>query len=151
MVAMDIVLTRYLSIETPLLRISFGFVPIAFVAMKYGWLTAGLAATIANLIGVWLGPFGFFPGFTLTAFLTGAVYGFVLHKNPGKPLNIVIAAAIVTIVLNLGLDTIWIMIIQDAQFQELFWARIWRTAIMLPLQIVFIFILSRVAKFAKLI
>ncbi|MDR2168291.1 MAG: folate family ECF transporter S component [Clostridiales bacterium] len=151
LVALEIILTRYLSIQTPILRISFGFIPIALVAMKYGWLSAGLAAVMADLIGVWLGPFPFFPGFTLTAFLAGCVYGIFLHKNPGKLLNIIIAAAIVTIVLNLGLDTIWLMIIQEVPFTQLFWVRIWRTAVMLPLQIVCILILSRVAKYTKLI
>jgi ECF transporter S component (folate family) len=153
MIAMEILLTRFLSIQTPIIRISFGFIPIALLGIKFGPLHAGSAAMIADLMGFWLfpPPFPFFPGFTFTAFLTGAVYGIFMHNKPGKMLNIVIAAAVVVIGLNFVLDTIWLTIIQQVSFGYLFWFRILRTLIMLPLQIVGIKFAAEAAKAAKLL
>ena len=83
MVALEIVCTRLLTVTTPFIRISFGFLPIAIVAIKYGPLQAGAAYIMADLIGFMLFPsgFAFFPGFAITAFLTGCVYGIFMYKR----------------------------------------------------------------------
>lgn len=154
MVAMEIVLTRFLSfMPMPFARFGMGFLPIAMIAIKYGPLYAGTAAMMADLIGFWLfpPPFPFFPGFTFTAFLAGATYGIFLHKKSENTLNIVIAAAIVTIIIQGVLDTIWLVIMFEEGFVGLMPARLVRTAIMLPLQIVSIKLVVTSAKAAKLI
>ena len=155
MVAMEIVLTRFFSfmIIPPFVRIGLGFLPIAMVAIKFGPLYAGTAAMMADLIGFWLfpPPFPYFPGFTFTAFLAGVVYGIFLHKKTVNMLNIVIAAAIVTIFIQGILDTIWLVIMFDEGFIGLMPFRLIRTAIMLPLQIVTIKLVATSAKAAKLI
>ena len=43
LIALEILLTRIFCIQTPLLRISFGFLPPALTAMLYGPLWAGAA------------------------------------------------------------------------------------------------------------
>ena len=74
LVAMEVVLSRFLSINIWSNKIGFAFVPVAVTAMLYGPLTTGLTAAAADLIGALLFPSGpFFPGFTLTAFLGGVV------------------------------------------------------------------------------
>ena len=155
MIAMEIVLTRWVGIMIipPFARISLGFLPIAMVGIKYGPLYAGAAAAMADLIGFWLFPpaFPYFPGFTFTAFLAGIVYGIFLHKKSEKMLNIVIAAAIVTIFIQGVLDTIWLIIMFGEGFIGIMPARLVRTAIMLPVQIVTIKLVAERAKAAKLI
>jgi len=112
LIAIEIVLTRFLSIQTPILRISFGFLPITVIAILYGPVYAGIGAAIADLIGVMLFPTGaFFPGFTLTAFLTGVTYGIFLYKRPKNLINICAAVLIVTMVLHLALDTWWVQLL----------------------------------------
>ena len=153
MIAMEIVLTRFVSfMPTPTIRIGFGFLPIAMIAVKYGPLYAGTAAMMADLIGFWLfpPPFPFFPGFTFTAFLAGVTYGIFLHKKTNM-LNIIIAVAIVTIIIQGVLDTIWLIIMFEEGFIGLMPTRLVRTAIMLPLQIVSIKLMTASAKAAKLI
>ena len=154
MIAMEIVLTRFVSfMPTPTIRIGFGFLPIAMIAIKYGPLYAGTAAMMADLIGFWLfpPPFPFFPGFTFTAFLAGVTYGIFLHKKPINMLNIIIAVAIVTIIIQGVLDTIWLVIMFGEGFVGLMPTRLVRTAIMLPLQIISIKLVAASAKAAKLI
>ena len=154
MVAMEIILTRFLSfMPLPTVRFSLGFLPIAMVAIKYGPLYAGTAAMMADLIGFWIfpPPFPFFPGFTFTAFLAGVVYGIFLYKKSDKMLNLVIAVAIVTILIQGVLDTVWLMIMFGEGFIGLMPSRLVRTAIVFPLQIVTIKLVVASAKAAKLI
>jgi len=154
LVAMEIVLTRFLSfMPMPFARFGFGFLPIAMIAIKFGPLYAGTAAMMADLIGFWLfpPPFPFFPGFTFTAFLAGAVYGIFLHNKEITIGRIIAAVVIVTVLINGVLDTIWLMIMFNEGFVGLLPARLVRTAIMLPVQIVTIKLVATSARAAKLI
>jgi len=136
LIAIEIVLTRFLSIQTPILRISFGFLPITVIAILYGPVYAGIGAAIADLIGVMLFPTGaFFPGFTLTAFLTGVTYGIFLYKRPKNLINICAAVLIVTMVLHLALDTWWVQLLTGKGYIALLPARIIKNFIMAPIQV----------------
>lgn len=79
--AISIVLTRVFSIMVPLaglpaLRIEFGPIPLIISGILYGPLWGGLAGIIADLIGVMINPMGaYFPGFTLSSMLWGALPG----------------------------------------------------------------------------
>jgi len=137
LIALEIVFTRFLSIQTPIIRISFGFLPIAIIAVLYGSVYAGIGAAIADLIGVTLFPTGaFFPGFTLTAFLTGVTYGVFLYNRSKNLVNICAAALIVTMVLQLGLDTLWVQILTGKGYIALLPARIIKSLIMAPVQVI---------------
>ena len=68
LIAIEIVLSRFCSIATPIVKIGFGFVPIAVCGMLYGPVWAGVAGGAADLLGAVLFPIGaYFPGFTLSA------------------------------------------------------------------------------------
>jgi len=119
-IAMQIVLTKVLSIETPYLRIDFAFIPIALCAMLYGPVKGGISAAVGDVIGVMLFPqFPFFPGFTLSAFLAGALYGLFLYRKPKSAFRFAVPVIIILIVKNLGLDTLWVLIITTDSFFEL--------------------------------
>jgi len=146
LIAIEVVVTRFLSIQTPVVRIGFGFLPIVILAVRYGPIYAGIAGALADFIGAILFPIGpFFPGFTLTAFLSGVVYGFFLFKykeNYVKTLvRISISAFIVTFILQLGLDSLWISIITGSSYVTWLPIRAIRAAFMLPIQIILISII----------
>ena len=66
LVALDVVLTRLLAINTPLMKIGLGFAAVALCAVLYGPWWAALTAALGDLVGALLFPTGaFFPGFTL--------------------------------------------------------------------------------------
>lgn len=135
LIAIEVILTRFCSIQTPIVRIGFGFVPIAIIAMMYGPLSAGIAYVIGDLLGMALFPSGaFFPGFTLTAFLTGVVYGVFLYNKPKTWVRILGAALTVCLVLNLCLDTYWLYILMGKGYEALLPTRIIKAGIMIPIQ-----------------
>ena len=146
LIAIEVVVTRFLSIQTPVVRLGFGFIPIVILAIRYGPVYTGLAGALADFIGAMMFPIGpFFPGFTLTAFLVGIVYGLFLYKykdNYVKTLiRISICAFIVTVLLQLGLDSLWIAIITGSPYVTWLPVRAIRTAFMLPTQVILISII----------
>lgn len=136
LIAINVILTRFLAIQTPIVRIGFTFLPIVISAILYGPWMAGVGAAIADVIGMMVFPTGaYFPGFTLTAFLTGLVFGFAFYKKEIGWGRIIIANLIVCLALNLGLDTVWLLIITGKGFAALLVPRIIKCAIMIPVQV----------------
>ena len=122
--AIQIVLSRFLSINLWNLKIGFSFVPIAVAGMLLGPISAGLTGAVADLVGATLFPSGaFFPGFTLTAFLTAFGYGFFLQKKQDLP-NILAAVLFSEIIGSILLNTLWISILYGTPFIALLPARI---------------------------
>ena len=135
LIAIEVILTRFCSIQTPIVRIGFGFLPIAMIAMMYGPLSAGISYVVGDILGMLLFPSGaYFPGFTLTAFLTGLTYGVFLYNKPATWSRIIGAAMTVCLIINLGLDTYWLSIIMGKGYLALLPTRIIKTVIMIPVQ-----------------
>ncbi len=143
LIAMEIVLSRFLSISAWNTKIGFSFVPIVIAAMLYGPIAGGVVGALGDYIGAILFPIGaFFPGFTLTAFLTGAVYGALLHKNQNWP-RICTAVLINQCVLSLCLNTLWISILYGSPYGPLFVSRIPQTVILSAVQIAAIIAIAK--------
>ena len=152
LIAIEVILTRFCSIQTPIVRIGFGFLPIAIIGMMYGPLSAGVAS-IGDILGMLLFPTGgsFFPGFTLTAFLTGIVYGVFLYNKPKTWPRIIGAVLTVCLVINLGLDTLWLSILMGKGYIALLPTRIMKAVLMIPVQTFIIGIIWKkvVVRFVK--
>lgn len=135
-IAMEVILTRFLSIQTPIIRLGFGFLPIAMLAIMYGPVWAGVAYAVGDILGMLLWPVSgpFFPGFTLTAFLTGVVFGLVLYKKEVTITRVLLASLLVVIPLNLGLDTLWLSILFNKAFVVLLPTRIVKCVITIFIQ-----------------
>ncbi len=138
LIAMEVILTRFLSIQTPFVRIGFGFLPIAIIGIMYGPIAAGGAYALGDLLGATLFPSGkFFPGFTLSAFLTGLVYGFFL-KNRGDDFLRIVIAGLFVVCIRVGLDTLWLSMLMGQSYMVLLPVRLLKGLIDIPLQIILI-------------
>ena len=143
LIALEIILSRFLSIHTWNIKIGFSFVPVVISACLFSPIVTGLMGGISDVIGAMLFPVGaYFPGFTLTAFLTGVVYSMVLKKSQSIK-NIIVAVLIVQILGSLLLNTLWISILYGSPFCALLVTRIYQTVIMSVVQIVVITIVSK--------
>ena len=152
LIAIEVILTRFCSIQTPIVRIGFGFLPIAIIAIMYGPLSGGIAYALGDFLGMMLFPSGsYFPGFTLTAFLTGIVYGIFLYNKPVTWSRILCAVLTVCLVLNLGLDTYWLSILMGKGYVALLPTRIMKAALMIPIQAIIIGVIWKkvVIRFVK--
>jgi len=141
LVAISVILSRFLSIAAWNLKIGFAFVPIALAGILLGPVPAAIVAGLADLIGAILFPFGqFFPGFTFTAVVNGLLFGIFLYKKSNFK-NIVMASVITQILGSLLLNTLWISIMYGAPFGALLPTRIMQACIMTVVEIIVIRIL----------
>ena len=139
MLALEIVFSRFLSISTELLKISFGFVPIVLVAILYGPMWAGVIGGFADLIGALLFPIGpYFPGFTASALITGIIFGLFLYRQPLSWWRALLAALAVAVIVSLGLDVLWLVLLYNKGVWVVMSARLIKCAVMVPLQTVVI-------------
>ena len=140
LIALEIILTRFCSINTPILRIGFGFLPVAMMGIMYGPIWAAIGYAVGDILGMLIFPSGiFFPGFTATAMLTGLVFGLFLHNKEKITWKTVLPASmIIILVLNLCLDTLWLSIMFGDAFIALLPTRIFKCVVMLPIHLVLI-------------
>lgn len=149
LIALQVVLSRFLSINLQFLKIGFSFVPLMFAGYMYGAAGGVVVATVSDLIGAILFPSGpFFPGFTVTATLSGFIYGLTLG---GKctTLKIAIGVIIEQVVCGLLLNTWWLSILYHSPFSVLIVTRIWQIIVMIFVEIVFAEIFFRRLSFVK--
>ena len=144
LITADVVLTRLIAFNTPIMKIGLGFTAIALCAMIYGPWWAGLVAAIGDLLGSLLFPTGaYFPGFTLTAACTGLIFGvFLYRREPGwhRP---VLAAALNCLIVSYLANTALICFLTGTPYRVMLAARLVQVAVMLPLQIVVLIWLMR--------
>lgn len=132
LVALNVILTRFLSINTTFLRIGFGFLPVAIAGAAFGPFWAAVCGAVGDVLGMMIFPSGeYFPGFTLTAILTGITFGIFLHRRYSLLKN-VLACCFVCLVLNLCLDTLWLSIMYGEGYLVLLPARLIKSAINIP-------------------
>ncbi|MBQ7103333.1 MAG: folate family ECF transporter S component [Anaerotignum sp.] len=143
LVAIQVILSRWLSINLWNLKIGFAFVPIAMAGMLLGPAHAGLVGAVADLIGATLFPSGtFFPGFTLTAFITAFGYGFFLQKKQGMA-NILGAVLFSEIIGTILLNTLWISIMYGTTFIAVMIPRVGQAVGMGIVEVIVIKILAK--------
>ncbi len=144
LISMEVIFTRFLSFQTPIIRIGFGFIPVAFSAILFGPLIGGLTGALADVAGMMIFPKGaYFPGFTLSAFLSGTIYGLFLYKRPVTIINVALSVFVITLFVDLGLNTLWLSMITGNAALGLLAPRIYKSAIMLPIQAATIHVLWR--------
>jgi ECF transporter S component (folate family) len=139
MIALEVIMTRLLSVNTPLIRISLGFLPIVVVAIFYGPMFSTIAYMIGDIVGALLFPTGaFFPGFTLSAGLTGLIFGVFLY---GKKVNIKTAipvAVLVMLIPNMLLNNIWLYMLMGGKLWAILLSRLIKEVAMCIIQIILI-------------
>lgn len=142
LVALDVVLSRFISINTMGAKIGFSFVPVMVAAYLYGPLSAGLVGSLSDFIGAILFPFGpYHPGFTVMAFVTGAVFGIFLRKEGPCDrrfwIRAVAAVLIDCLIVGLLVNTLWVSRLYGSKtYTGWFIYRLTQYAVMIPVQLV---------------
>ena len=146
LVAMEIVISRFLSFSTWNTKIGFAFIPVAAAAILLGPAEAALCGGLADFLGAILFPIGpYFPGFTLTAALTGLAFGLFFHKEQ-TPLRVAGGVLVNQFILGLLCNTYFISVLYGSDFRALFATRIYQSVILSIVQIAGILVLARILK-----
>lgn len=146
LLATTVVLSRFLSIKTPIIVISFSYLPIMLSAILLGPFYSTLIAALSDLIGALLFPFGaYFFGYTLSSAFAGLIYGLLLYKgkkefsNKNFIIRLIVSTLLVIVVCNTLLNTLWIYITTKKALVAILPTRLLKQLIMLPIQVVSVF------------
>ena len=127
-VALDILVTRtFMSVMIGGVdRISLQFLPNAIAGALLGPAWGALTCIAGDLLGMALnsGGVSFSPLFTISAGVRGMLYGMLLYKRDKTPLNMLIAVAVVTLVVDLGLNPLFLSIYYGKAYLVILYAKI---------------------------
>lgn len=152
LLAMLIILSRFISIETQFLVISFSFIPIMMSAIWLGPKYSMIISLLGDLIGAILFPFGqYFPGFTISAGISGLIYGIFLYNKKEKSdkqfiLMLIVSSFIVLGIVNIFINSLWLHILYGKAYFIIISTRIIAQIIMLPIQVITIYTLNKFTK-----
>ena len=127
------------------MKITFTFLFIGLCGYLYGPATGMAFGAGADIVGYIINPAGgmLFPGFTLTALISGMIYGVIMHRKATgakMPLWRVIAAKSAdTLICNIILNTFCCSLLYGDTFIALLPMRIAKNLIMLPIEAALLF------------
>ena len=145
LLAAAIVFNRFLSIKTPIVVISFGFIPKIIIATMFGPWWSMLLFGLADLIGALLFPFGaYFVGYTASAVISGFIYGIFLHRKKKIPAKtylwkLIVACLLSNLICNLLLNSVWIYVTTKKAISVILPTRIVKELVTVPIYVAIMF------------
>ncbi|WP_125152775.1 folate family ECF transporter S component [Clostridium rectalis] len=134
-IAMGVIITRFFSIHTPIVRVGFGFIPTMLSGMFFGPIFGGVVNALVDLIGANIFPTGtFFIGFTISAFAAGIIYGLFFYKKHVNYKNVIIAVVLKVVLVDICLNTLWLSIMMGKGFIALLPIRLVKNIIFIPIE-----------------
>ena len=154
MAALAVVLNYTTSIFiTPNIRIGFSGLPNRVVEYLFGpWVGAVFGGTL-DILKYMLKPDGgaFFFGYTFNVMVAGVIYGSILYRKPVKLWRIFIAEFLTKAIVNCGLNTLWLAVLNGNAFMAILPARVIKNLIMLPVDTaVLFFVLTFVTRLVNM-
>ena len=152
LLAMEVVLSRFFSIATPITKFSFAFVPLAVCGALFGPVWGGVMGALADLLGAILFPIGpYFPGYTLNNALHGVALGMALKEGRRKWWQLALALVFNHVVIGIFLAALWGHMLTDNPYWAVAGARVVQAAVMAPVQFIIIRLMQRpVERYADL-
>ena len=146
-----IVLSRFFSIKSSFLVISFSFIPMMLAAIYLGPKYAAIIAALGDLVGAILFPFGaYFPGFTISSAMIGFVYGIFLYKKPEENrkdfkfiIQLIISSILVLGGIKMLLESVFLNVLYGKAYLAIIASRLVTELVMIPVQVITIFILEK--------
>ncbi len=143
MIAMNIALSSVHVYLTPQMRVGFGFLTNATTGCFmvrwwcYRWRSGDVLSYLIRPDGA------YFPGFTITAALGGLIYGFLLYRRPMTLPRAIVAKSSISLLLNVLLNTFWMVVLYGKSFTALFPVRLTKNLMLLPVEIALLYIIGK--------
>lgn len=150
LLAMEVILSRFFSIATPVTKFSFAFVPLAICGALFGPVYGGIMGGLADLLGAILFPIGpYFPGYTLNNALHGVALGMALKEGRRTWWQLALALIFNRVVVGIFLSALWGHMLTGNPYWAVVAARGFQAVVMAPVQFIIIrLMMSPVEKYS---
>ncbi len=142
MAALAVVLNYTTSIFiTPNIRIGFSGLPNRVIEYLFGPCIGAVFGGMLDILKYLLKPDGgaFFFGYTFNVMVAGIIYGTILYRRPVRLWRIFIAEFLTKAIVNCGLNTLWLAVMNGNAFLAILPARVIKNIIMLPIDTAILF------------
>ena len=142
--AVSIVLGSLVFMVGDFLKVGFNFLPNEFVYYLFGPVVGVVYGAALDILTFIVRPTGtFFFGFTLSAIITGFIFGTILYKRPLSMKRILVANLLQLVVVNLLLNTYWLTILYGYNFIAILPVRAIKALIMLPVETIMLYMVIK--------
>ncbi len=144
MAALAIVLKSFSIPLGETIKLGFSGLPNEVVDYLFGPVLGSIFAAALDVLKFLIRPTGaYFPGFTISAFLAGLIYGVFLYKKPISFWRILLAKALVAVFVNILLNTLWISMLYGKAFLPMLPPRILKNLLEVPVDTLLLFLVLR--------
>jgi ECF transporter S component (folate family) len=141
-VALATILSFFSITVTNTLEIRFNSMAIAAAGILLGPGLGMAVGALSDILGYMVHPAGaFFPGFTVSYALVGLIFGLIVHKRPST-VKVLIAQAVVTVAIDMLLNTFWLAMLYGNAFMAIFTARLVKNIVLYPLYAVLLCVVA---------
>ncbi|MDF2487265.1 MAG: hypothetical protein K0R46_3433 [Herbinix sp.] len=138
--AVSIVLGSLVFMVGDFLKVGFNFLPNEFVYYLFGPVVGVIYGAALDILTFIVRPAGpFFFGFTVSAIISGFLYGVILYKRPLSMKRILIANLFHLVLIHLLLNTYWLTLLYGYNFQAILPLRALKAFIMLPVETILLY------------
>lgn len=142
LMALQLVVSRF-AISNQFLRFSFTFLVAAVLAKWFGPWWGMLTAGVVDVVGTLMAGTPFFIGFTLSAMAGSLIYALFLYRRPVSWWRVIAAQVVIVLVVNVLLNSWWLVIMYQTPFWGILPARLLKEAITTPIQVVLLMIVLK--------
>ncbi|TPR20151.1 folate family ECF transporter S component [Apilactobacillus timberlakei] len=137
MIALSFILNK-VGIHTQYIVITPTFIVTVLLCYLYGPIWMSIILGITDILFTFIGGGGvYIPGFTISAMLTGFIYGTFLFKDHKfKALNLILAQIIISLFVHIFLNTLWLTLYNGIDWKIIIISRVIKELILVPIQLV---------------
>lgn len=146
--AMAIVLESFpIYLLGPSLKIYFSFLVVGLGCACYGPVVGMLAGAVIDSVGFLLAGYGepYFPGYLLTAVLSGLIYGVLLYRRRVTVLRLVVLRVLINFGSNVLLGSVWKAMLYGKGYLYYVSTGLVKNTVMLPIEVFLLWVVLRAA------
>lgn len=133
----------YFRIEIPFVNISLNFIPLALTGMLFGPAAGALVGFLGNELSALLRGFAFNPLWSLVPAGAGLIYGLFLYNKEATRRRIMVAQALISLILHLGLNTLLLYIFYNKGAFGSLPLRVVKNVLLFPLEVFIIYYIAQ--------
>ena len=150
-VAISMILQK-ISFGTSVTKVGLGFIATVLLGKYFGPFWGGIGAGVADVLSAALFGVGggMFFGFTISAVVGGIIYGLFFYEQKLVVWKVISAVLLVTIIVNVLLNTYWLTIMYKLDFRGALLQRIPKELIVPWIQMVITWIVLKATERVKI-
>ena len=131
----------------PTLKIYFSFLAVSLGCMCYGPLVGMMTGAVIDSVGFLISSYGepYFPGFMITAMLSGLIYGVMLYRRKPTVWRIILTRIIINYGSNVLLGSVWKAMLYGKGYLYYATTGLVKNTLMLPLEVFLTWVVLRAA------